>query len=181
MCEGLPRSIDPRRLAEQRRSLTGEVGLSRLPRLAQIVVQSDADTGQPVAGFELNFGRDAAGRGVVEGRVTATLTLRCQRCNETFSLPVESRFKLALVSGIDEAARLPEDYEPLLPDEDSLDPAVLVEDELLLAVPTVPRHPEGACEAPAFDPAAEANPDRDPASEDKPNPFAVLSQLKRPH
>jgi len=112
----------------------------------------------------------------VEGRVTATLLLRCQRCNDVLQLPVSSAFTLAVVAGLDEAAQLPEAYEPLLPEESEIDPAALVEDELLLAVPAVPRHPAGTCEPPAN--TLVELPDAAPAQD---NPFAVLEALRRQH
>ncbi len=179
MCEGLPRSVDPKRLVEQRRSLTGAVGLDRLPRLAEVVVAGDGEPNQLVARFELRFDRDTAGRGTVRGEVSAALMLRCQRCNEPYEFPVESRFTLALVSGLDEARRLPDGYEPLLLERQRLDPAALVEDELLLALPAVPRHPEGACAPPAVD--TSEGPGVEEVVDDAPNPFAVLGHLKRRH
>ncbi|WP_295880765.1 YceD family protein [uncultured Thiohalocapsa sp.] len=176
MCDALPQSVDPRRLAELQRELAGTLPLSRLPRLAQLVL-SDPTAEPGCAAYRLAFRRDASGRDLVQGEVTATLRLRCERCNGVLELPVASTFTLAVVDGLDEAARLPEDYEPLLPEEATLDPATLVEDELLLAVPTVPRHPVGACSAPAY---TEPEGDASPAS-GEPSPFAALEGLKRYH
>ncbi len=89
---------------------------------------------------------------------------------------------MAVVKGLDEAARLPDAYDPLLPEEATLDPAALVEDELLLAVPPVPRHVEGTCEAPDYERHDHRAPDtdREPAPDDE-HPFAVLQSLKRHH
>ena len=149
-----------------------------MPRLAAVVERADGeDTGS--AAFTLRFRRDAAGRILVEGTVAATLRLRCERCMGLLDLPVQSSFVLAVVAGLDEAARLPEDYEPLLPEDTTVDPAALVEDELLLAVPAVPRHAAGACRPPAF--VAAAGDAREDQPSDKENPFAVLEALKRRH
>ena len=176
MRDALPESIDPRRLAEVGRGLSGSLSLARMPRLAELLDRADA-AGQDFAAFALEFGRDASGRDRVRGRVTATLRLRCQRCNGLLELPVSSGFTLAVVQGLDEAAQLPAEYEPLLPDEAEIDPAALVEDELLLAVPPVPRHVVGACEPPTYSGSADDGADgRSPTHE---NPFAVLEVLKR--
>jgi len=178
MRDALPESVDPRRLAEVGRELSGSLSLARMPRLAELL--DGADVADPeFAAFTLEFGRDASGRDVVRGRVTATLRLRCQRCNDLLELPVSSGFTLVVVHGLDEAAQLPAEYEPLLPDEAEIDPATLVEDELLLAVPPVPRHVVGACEPPTY--SAPADDGADDRSLKHENPFAVLEALKRDH
>jgi uncharacterized protein len=179
MRDALPHSVDPRRLAELNRAFTGRLPLGRLPRLAQVV--TPADPAADYASYGLRFRRDESGRDLVEGEVSATLHLRCERCNQPLELPVASAFKLAVVEGLDEAAQLPDAYDPLLPEEATLDPAALVEDELLLAVPSVPRHAEGACHAPRYasaDKPAEGEQAAAPADD---NPFAVLESLKHHH
>jgi len=181
MREALPQSVDPRRQAELGRTLSGVISLARMPRLAAVVLDAE-QSAEDYAAFELGFRRDASGRHLVEGRVEATLRLRCERCNGELELPVSSNFTLAVVEGLDEAAQLPEAYEPLLPDETEVDPAALVEDELLLALPAVLRHPVGVCEPPVRSgvedvPPADL-PDGTPARD---NPFAVLDALKRHH
>ncbi len=149
-----------------------------MPRLAELLDKEDT-ADQDFAAYTLEFGRDASGRDLVRGHVTATLRLRCQRCNGLLELPVSSSFTLAVVQGLDEAAQLPMEYEPLLPDEAEIDPAALVEDELLLAVPPVPRHAAGACEPPTYSTRADDGADdRSPTHE---SPFAVLEALKHDH
>ena len=62
----------------------------------------------------------------------------------------------------------------------------LLEDELLLALPDAPVHPQGLCEAPAFDAGdasvaqggGEAAGDEARADEKPPSPFAILETLK---
>jgi uncharacterized protein len=176
MRDALPHTVDPRRLAELGRELAGSLSLARLPRLSEIVVDT-ADAGSEYARFKLRFHRDASGRDVVEGSVQATLRLRCERCMGVLELPVSGSFTLAVVDGLDEAAQLPAHYEPLLPEETTVDPAALVEDELLLAVPAVVRHPDSACDAPAYE-ASTGQADDMP---EKDNPFAVLGALRRDH
>lgn len=180
MRDALPLSIDPRRLAEQKREFVGTLTLARLPRLAQVVL-TPTDTAAGYVSYKLAFHRDASHRDLVHGAVSATLGLRCERCNEPLQLPVVSEFALAVVSGLDEAAQLPEGYEPLLPEEATLDPAALVEDELLLAIPAVPRHAAGTCRAPRYVNADARTGDEPDAAPVDDNPFAVLQALKRQH
>jgi len=104
--------------------------------------------------------------------------LRCQRCVGTFWLDVHTKPVLALVEGPDEAADLPEEYDPLLLEDRLVRSDALIEDELLLAVPPIPRHPDGSCVArPTPDDGGEPQQQRDEGS--RPNPFAQLTALKR--
>jgi uncharacterized protein len=192
MRDPLPQSVDPRRLAEIGRELTGSLPLGSLPRLAAVICEPAGGAGSAAEGsggeggeggeesvaFRLGFHRDAGGRSLVQGEVAATLRLRCERCNGIVEMRVVSNFTLAVVAGLDEVAKLPEDYEPLLPEDGAVDPAVLVEDELLLALPAVVRHPDGACRPPLY-----AHPDDrvEAAASTRKNPFAVLETLKRRH
>jgi uncharacterized protein len=121
--------------------------------------------------YELRFGRDADGRAIVEGRVTAELRVQCQRCLGTMTLPVDSRFTLAFVRGLDEANALPESYEPAWSEDGLVRPIDLVEDELILCLPAVPLHPEGSCEPPP-----EAGEARSAAGRE--SPFALLASLR---
>ena len=174
--------------------------IARLSRLRPLLASTEGSVD-----YRLSFGRDERGYGVVTGRVFGELRLRCQRCNEAMALPVDSALSLALTEGLDEAAALPDDYDPLLLDGRLIRSSELVEDELLLAVPVIPRHAEGTCEAPLpkappgeriggdgraplkmRGAQAETNPERNqgekPVSQTKserPNPFAALAALRR--
>jgi len=159
---------DPWRLAAQGRTLTGRIALGSLPRLAPSLVGSgDVE-------YRLAFHLDTEHRAVVSGHVTSELVVQCQRCLEPLAIAVDSHFELAFVRGLDEAARLPESYEPAIPEDGRVCPADLVEDELLLALPPIPLHEAGQCGGcpPAAATATEAD------GTDASNPFAVLAALR---
>ena len=159
---------DPWRLAAQGRTLTGRMALGGLPRLAPSLVDSgDVE-------YRLAFHLDSDHRAVVSGQVAAKLLVQCQRCLEPLAIAVDSRFELAFVRGLDEAARLPETYEPAVAEDGWVRPADLVEDELLLALPPVPVHADPAC---AGQPAA-APPGAEADGKNLTNPFAVLAALR---
>ena len=99
----------------------------------------------------------------------------CQRCLEPMVHGVTAEALFGIVSSAEDAEQLPERYEPLIVAERSLFVADLVEDELLLSLPLVPKHAEKDC--PAAQRLAQANEEAGEA-EDKVNPFAVLSRLK---
>ena len=120
----------------------GTLPLSSFPRLQDVLVSDAGDVRYAVQGV-----RDERGRPSLELRVRATLQLRCQRCLAPLACEVSEQALLVLALSQEEI-----DAEPL--DVDSpdrvvaakeMDLRVLVEDELILALPYAPRH-EG-CEA----------------------------------
>ncbi|EGV16961.1 YceD family protein [Thiocapsa marina] len=142
---------------------------------------ADSAIGDTV-GYELQFGRDREGRCIVTGRVRATLRLLCQRCLDPLEVPVDARIELALIRRDEDALDLPEHLDPWLVNEERLDPLDILEDELLLAVPVVPRHPRGSCASvPVEGDAASGQTGAAQAgSETRRRPFEILSALKRP-
>ncbi|MCX8049379.1 MAG: DUF177 domain-containing protein [Methylohalobius sp.] len=78
----------------------------------------------------------------VTGRVEADLEVVCQRCLEPVRIEVRAVVNLGVVTSIAEGDMLPEPYEPLLLEEEKLRFSDIVEDELILAIPVVPRHAE---------------------------------------
>lgn len=105
----------------------------------------------------------------------AQVPLECQRCLQPMKeqLRVQRRFRF--VRSEDEAARLDEESEDdVLALPARLDLRSLLEDELILALPIVPRH--DVCPEPLPLPADEALEEEAPA----PNPFAALAALRRP-
>jgi uncharacterized protein len=153
-----------------------------MPRLAALLSGGDGERrkADDAIRYRLEFGQNGDGRGIVSGHVSAMLPLRCQRCFETYTLEVDAPISLALVEGIDEAAALPGHYEPLLVEERLIRPADLIEDELILAVPAIPRHEEGRCQPPAgtLAEAAEGMDEECGDAQGKRRPFAVLASLK---
>jgi uncharacterized protein len=101
------------------------------------------------------------------------VSLECQRCLKPVDVPLQISRKFLFVHGEDAAAQLDTDSEDdVLAITRALDLHELIEDELLLALPIVPRH--DVCPEPL---AAAA--DDDEVVDDKPNPFAALAVLKR--
>ena len=105
-------------------------------------------------------------------RAGTAVSLECQRCLQPMAVALEINRNFLFVHGEDAAAQLDADSEDdVLALTRSLDLRELVEDELLLALPIVPRHE--VCPVPL---PVRAN---DPLAEEKPNPFAALAVLKR--
>jgi uncharacterized protein len=89
---------------------------------------------------------DAAGRPALSIELGGNVPLTCQRCLDDFQWPIEQRTELLLAHDERELAALDADSgaEVVLA-APPVEPLTLVEDELVLALPFAPRHPEGAC------------------------------------
>lgn len=157
-------------MVSARRSFEGTLPIAAMSRLSEVLASTDGELQ-----FELDFGRDELGISYVDVRVRASLPLICQRTLEPFVLPVAVDTRLGLIRQERDEAGLPPDCEPLLVAEDGrLNPADVMEDELLLALPLVPVNPDASL------PDEVTGQDPDPAGEGRSeNPFAVLRELKK--
>jgi uncharacterized protein len=163
----IPEHIDPYRFTEQSLHLEGAVKLADMPRLNP----SLCEEGDTVL-VRLHFGVDEQGINYIKGHLETRLKLQCQRCMEPYIYEIMSDFVLGIVSSLDEANALPELYEPALTKDGSLALRELIEDEIILNLPIIPRHEIETCNM--------TLPFRDAEWEksDTKNPFAVLKVLK---
>ena len=162
----LPSRIDPWRLTAEGGRLEGTLALAELPRLVAELNRTDG-----VASVALVAGIDPRGVRFITGAVQTGIELICQRCLGPLRLTLNVTVSLGLVRSEAEADRLPEEYEPLLVPEGVIHVADLVEDELLLALPQIPRHEDARdCEANGY---------RAPDRVEQDQPFAALASLLR--
>ena len=157
-------------MVSARRSFEGTLPIATMSRLCGMLASTDG-----LLQFELDFGRDELGISYVDVRARASLTLVCQRTLEPFVLPVAVDTRLGLIRQERDEAGLPPDCEPLLVAEDGrLNPADVIEDELLLALPLIPVNPDSSLPDEVTDHAP------DSAGEGRSeSPFAVLRELKK--
>ena len=107
-------------------------------------------------------------------RAGTTLALECQRCLGPVEETLQVERSFLFVADEDVASEVDADTEDdVLVLSRAFNLHELVEDELLLAMPLVPRH--AVCPVPLAVPLAETE---EPADE-RPNPFAALATLKR--
>jgi uncharacterized protein len=177
------RAPDPRRLdlaafAAAKGELKGEWPIASLRRLMSATPAAATDIGRhevswQVQGERLSLpGAGAQPSVLIEAK--AEVILECQRCLQPMRWPLQARRRIFFVEGEDAAAALDADAEDdvlaLVP---ALDLQALVEDELLLALPIVPRH--DVCP----EPLPRAFVEEDDASDPEESPFAALAVLKR--
>lgn len=166
MLDHLPELLDPFEFVEKKRRIKGVISLVGMERVRDAILNPDTP-----ATLDLEFKREGRIATIV-GNIEADLALSCQCCLDTLDWPVRCEVKLGVVRSIDESLLLPDDYEPLVVEESEgvVALADIVQDELLLALPAIPRH--AVCQPPGTESPPKAKASRE-------HPFAVLAQLKK--
>lgn len=112
----------------------GAIQLSQMPRLAdQLAERSGSLT------VDLLAAKDKGGAPWLKGTIRGVLQLTCQRGLHPFAWNCDLAPALRLVTTDAEEKRLLADCEPYRVEEDRLPLRELVEDEVLLALPMLPR------------------------------------------
>ncbi len=170
MSSHLPEYVSPLALAEKGCLIQGEYPLANLLRLKGMLAQDEGSVR-----FELNFQREGRSR-VITGFVLADLKLNCQVCMDALDLPIDRKVSLSIVTSIEQAERLSEEYEALLlqSTEDTVALMDIVEDELILALPDFAKH--GDCRIGVN---TSSNIEEEPEQKEVVNPFSVLANLKK--
>ena len=169
-----PSHLDVEVFAAEAAELTGRWPVSRLHRVAESLAA--APTGDDLVEWSARGERRAARGGAFQTwlhiRAASHLALECQRCLKPVLVAIEVERNYLFVQGEELAAQLDAETEDdVLAMPRALDLPALVEDELLLAMPLVPRH--AVCAEPLPVPI-----DEEPAG-GAPHPFAALAALKR--
>ena len=116
----------------------GTMPLNRMPRLGALLGE---EQGSKTAEFEARFAFDRQGLVTIDLTVRTDLQLVCQRSLKPYTEKVDRRSVLVVIENMNDQEEMPENYEPVLVEEKRLALVELVEEELLLAVPQVPRNP----------------------------------------
>lgn len=112
--------------------------LNQLPRLKEACVKIN---GGVVA--NVSFSTDLNSMRMVQGNIKADVVLICQRCEQEYVEHLEMDFALTPDVERARACQLEDKYEFIdLNDEGKLDLYELLEDSLLLELPSVPKHAE---------------------------------------
>ena len=174
--ERLPVEVDPFRLAEARRLLDGEIQLTQMKRLMPLLARTEG-----AVQLSLEFGVDTTGLATMIGTAQAKLDLLCQRCLEPMAWPLELQLALAFIRPKVDEAGIPGPYEPYVVESVPLRLSDMIEDEIILALPSIPRHELAQC------PASEwLQEDKSAASEtavdkeQRQSPFSALADLNTP-
>lgn len=137
-----PAPLDSLHFAQSGGTLEGQLRVDELPRLRDNLTSDDA-----AVQYRLTGGVES-GRPVLRLEVAGHVWLTCQRCLGPYRQQLDLRNVLPIARDESELARWEAEaplMDALLADA-RLDVVSLVEDEILLSLPVVPRHPDGACE-----------------------------------
>lgn len=138
------RHLDVRAFASAGASLSGELGGTELPRLNDERAAQPGGTAPPVRWEARGYERAEPGgaRQVwLDLRASAEVAMTCQRCLEPVVEPISVDRQFQFVRTEAEAERLDAEVDhEILAVTRELDVIELLEDELLLALPLVPRH-----------------------------------------
>jgi uncharacterized protein len=160
--------IDVFELARERRSVEGEIPVESLPRLAASLLRHDG-----VLAYAIRGEVDDRGHPGAEMRLSADLSLECQRCNQELVYPLRRDARFRFVDSEYELNALPieEDEVDAVVGSRHMDVVAWVEDEAILSLPLVPRHDH--CVPDIAQSAGEGG-----KEVERPNPFAALAGLK---
>jgi len=144
-----PERVTPRKLCNRNGSINSTIPLGKLLRLSEYL---DDLHGQ--AEVSLSFDRDEAGHCVITGSLKAVVNMQCQRCLEPVRVTLDSGLELKVAEDEDEAQQIagssddPHDkLETVVCEDGQLDLLAVVEDELIMSLPTVAVHDDEHCNA----------------------------------
>ncbi len=157
----------------------GFLNMSDMPRLANEVSSINPGDGfawQMETHFEDSPGSEP--RQILNLALKGRLHLVCQRCLQDCAVNLDEKRRFVLVATEAEADDYPledEEQEPLVASQ-HFNLLETIEDEVLLSLPLIPKHPEGFCEPHATVFGLE---DEDEGSDKRENPFNILKNMKK--
>jgi uncharacterized protein len=169
----LPTTVDYRKLSKDDATISGVVQIEDLGRIKEYLSESAGEVN-----VTLTFGRDQEWRPTIQGKVSSTLSMLCQRCLDSTQIFVEGEVDLAIVLNDEQAKLLPSHYSPFLVANDLIQLLPLVEDELILSLPMFANHDEGDCQIETSEANEAIAAVIEQSSGEKVNPFSVLAGLK---
>ncbi len=176
----LPKRVDPRKMSHAFSELAGIVPEVELPRLLEASATLEGSSGAAGANrvmvAKLKFSVDDQRRKLVTGLVQMDVVLECQRCLGPLATQISTDVHLAVCWDEEEAAKLPKSLDPWIVGEDDGDLHAILEEELLLALPTVALHDYSCAEASTEFAGEETQVAKE---SEEPNPFGVLAGLKQ--
>jgi uncharacterized protein len=141
MSRDFPDFVDPWKAAEGQRVFFGTMPLKRMKRLSPLLASAEGE-----AGFEVSFYFDRQRNAIIKVAVNADLILLCQRSLAPYTETVQRTSLLAIIRDLADQDMMPANYELIVQETGvhetgKLALLELVEDELLLALPQIPKNP----------------------------------------
>lgn len=159
--------IDSLEFARNRARISGNVILSDLPRLLEML-----EDPYGILSYSVQGSVDRQGMSYLDVDIAGRCRLRCQRCMSGLDYPVAIHTRLSLrdqasLDALEHGSIEEEECDSILVDP-HLNVLEMLEEEILLSLPFAPKHELGVCQA---------------ASEEyvrggKDSPFGILADLK---
>ncbi|MFT6834423.1 MAG: hypothetical protein ACJA0H_000451 [Francisellaceae bacterium] len=168
------KQVDPFKYAKEKRVLSGSVPIDKMHKL-----YDKSPNLEGAVEVELKFQLIKNNLITCKGFILGDVPLECQRTLEHYSFHINHNFSIVIYDGSKEINHLTDEYEPFLFDGSMIIPLELIEEEILLALPLVPKKALKDCKS------DKNSAYYDPFFSDKivgverENPFAVLSKLKK--
>ena len=143
---------------------SGEYRIKDFPELEKIA-NNKTDKVNVALSFSLEDDRTPC----INGAITLSIALSCQRCLEDIVLDLNVDFNLGFVKNEGQGARLDPRFELYVTEDEELSTIALISDEVLLAIPMVSLHD--------YDCATYKNTEQ-VVEQKKQNPFAILKNIQ---
>ncbi len=169
----IPAYVDVRKAFQQELEVTGSVEIERLPR-----VREAAASDKVQIAIRLRFATDRSGQKQIEGELTGSLEMTCQRCLAPAEVKLQESIKLALLVSEDQINGLDPEWDPWICIEPKLELADLVEEQMMLALPIVHLHEDRSCIQNLGYVREDDEEISQSAEKETDNPFSILQQLK---
>lgn len=167
---GIPTKIRVSSAAAHAERYAGELPLKALPRLRELLADTEAQLSVSLQA------QQHQGHAALIGEISGDLPLICKRCGKRFAWPLRAEIDWRLVADEASERALIQECEPLLVENDELPLRDAIEDEVLLAMPMLPRCESCENRVASQPEAAVQEIEQEPRRE---NPFAALKkQLK---
>ncbi len=174
------RSVDL--LVSQTYTGHGFLALDALPRVALEAAVRSADDG-----FEWAVNTFFDGVTGGEPRLKMNLTLKgqmhliCQRCMQPCLVQIDESRQFVFLANEALADAFPMENDALEPLVASAQFDLLgtIEDEILLSLPLIPKHPEGVCEPATLGTGADDSMNQGETAKKPDNPFNILKNMKK--
>ncbi len=164
MLDRIPDFVNPLSLAEKNREYKGDFSVLSMQRLTDLLVN-----GEGWVRFHLFFSKQGK-LATITGEVEAEVYLECQNCLSAMSHIVRRTVQLGVVNSTDEMTQLPDHFEPLVQSVDKIVFREIVEDEIILSIPDVPKHAEECLKLTLGKTEGEL---------EKESPFSILKDFKK--
>ena len=157
----------------------GFIGISDLPRLAKeasTTIAGDGYNWDLEKHFEDSPGSEP--HQIMDLGLKGRIHLICQRCMQDCAVDLAEKRRFVLVATEDEADAYSledEEQEPLVVSQ-HFNLLETIEDEVLLSLPLIPKHPDGFCEPYASTFGDEGD---EEVSNERENPFNELKHMKK--